>query len=140
MLLNMFIIASMIVAGTAASPTTTSMKPSAIFHRESNIFAAHNELLRRMVARNPLTQRRIQTEEASCPGTPFLWKIIEDSTGNHVGFGVGSMHLPGDVVSTEEAYYSIISAIGGVYINCVRTPEEFLYFVTGHSYSYNFFP
>jgi hypothetical protein len=119
MLLDMFSIASMIVAGTAASPTTTSMKPSAIFHRESNIFAAHNELLRRMVARNPLTQRRIQTEEASCPGTPFLWKIIEDATGNHVGFGVGSMHLPGDVVSTEEAYYSIISAIGGVYINCV---------------------
>ena len=103
--------------GTAAS--SSIMQPPAILHQTvipHDIFIAHNELLRRvLVAGNPLV-RRIQ-DESTCPGTPFLWKITEDATGNHVGFGVGTMHLPADIVTTDEAYDSIISAIGGDYFS-----------------------
>lgn len=57
-------------------------------------------------------RRHVQATD-ECPGTPFLWKIFEDSSGKHVGFGVGTMHLPRDVVATPEAYKSIEAAIGG---------------------------
>lgn len=78
---------------------------------------AHDELLRRvLLARKPLA-RRMQQDEANCPGTPFLWKIIDDATGNHVGFGLGTMHLPSDVVTTEDAFFSIVSAVNGASIN-----------------------
>ncbi len=82
--------------------------------QHNDIFVAHDELLRRalLADQNP-HPRRIQ-EEASCPGTPFLWKIIEDATGHHVGFGVGTMHLPADVITTDEAFGSIISAVTGL--------------------------
>ena len=48
-----------------------------------------------------------------CPGTPMLWKIVETSSGKHVGFGLGTMHLPVDVVTTDGAYASILAAIEG---------------------------
>jgi hypothetical protein len=70
-----------------------------------------------VVADGQLLRRRIQGEggavDDDCPGTPFLWKIVEDATGEHVGFGVGTMHLPYDVVLTEASYNSISSAIEG---------------------------
>mmetsp|Transcript_37403 Transcript_37403/g.79798 ORF Transcript_37403/g.79798 Transcript_37403/m.79798 type:complete len:154 (-) Transcript_37403:2245-2706(-) len=53
-----------------------------------------------------------------CPGTPFLWKISEDATGKHVGFGLGTMHLPVDVVTTDHAYSSIKAAIEGDHSYC----------------------
>ncbi|KAL9187382.1 hypothetical protein ACHAXT_001485 [Thalassiosira profunda] len=46
-----------------------------------------------------------------CPGTPLLWKIVENASGKHVGFGLGTMHLPVDVVTTDGAYASILAAI-----------------------------
>lgn len=51
----------------------------------------------------------VYTED--CPGAPFLWKIIEDATGSHVGFGLGTMHLPLDVVLTDRSYGSILAAV-----------------------------
>mmetsp|Transcript_18713 Transcript_18713/g.29375 ORF Transcript_18713/g.29375 Transcript_18713/m.29375 type:complete len:273 (-) Transcript_18713:1110-1928(-) len=51
------------------------------------------------------------TEDEDCPGTPFLWKITEDNTGKHVGFGLGTMHLPANLVTTPAAYASIKAAI-----------------------------
>ena len=48
-----------------------------------------------------------------CPGTPILWKIVQNATGEHVGFGVGTMHLPYDVVLTEASWNSTRSAIEG---------------------------
>jgi len=73
------------------------------------------------IATGQLLRRKIQGEEGGeegevnedCPGTPYLWKIVEDATGKHVGFGVGTMHLPHDVVLTEASYNSIRSAIEG---------------------------
>ena len=56
---------------------------------------------------------RFTETDVDCPGTPMLWKITEDSTGKHVGFGVGTMHMPADVVVTEGAYNSLLSAIAG---------------------------
>lgn len=56
-------------------------------------------------------QEGTQTEDDTCPGTPFLWKIIKDETGEHVGFGLGTLHLPVDLVLTDNAYASIINAV-----------------------------
>ena len=53
------------------------------------------------------------TAPDDCPGTPFLWKITEDATGKHVGFGLGTMHLPLDVVTTQAGYISIEAVITG---------------------------
>lgn len=80
-----------------------------------HIFAAHGQLLRRhlLEADRNKVARRIQDEEENCPGTPFLWKIIENDTGNHVGFGVGTMHFTADIITTEGALDSIKSAIAG---------------------------
>ena len=55
-------------------------------------------------------QEAAQTED-TCPGTPYLWKIIKDETGDHVGFGLGTLHLPADLVLTDNAYASIIHAV-----------------------------
>lgn len=103
-----------LVIGTTVPSSSSILQlqsPAIIVHKD--IFVAHDELLRRALRadQNPRA-RRIQ-DEATCPGTPFLWKIIENDTGNHVGFGVGTMHLPADIITTEEAYDSIISAILG---------------------------
>lgn len=48
---------------------------------------------------------------STCPGSPFLWKIVEDTTDKHVGFGVGTIHLPSDLVTTDGAFASILSAV-----------------------------
>ena len=61
----------------------------------------------------PTSPHRRKIEETDCPGTPFLWKIIEDKSGKHVGFGLGTMHLPAELILTEEAYASILSAVEG---------------------------
>ena len=62
-------------------------------------------------------RRHIQGGEGEvdddCPGTPILWKIVQNATGEHVGFGVGTMHLPYDVVLTEASWNSTRSAIEG---------------------------
>ena len=50
-------------------------------------------------------------QDASCPGTPYLWKIIENESGEHVGFGIGTMHLPAELVLTDDAYESILHAV-----------------------------
>ncbi|KAL7477618.1 hypothetical protein ACHAW6_003416 [Cyclotella cf. meneghiniana] len=55
--------------------------------------------------------RNVEQTETDCPGAPFLWKIVEIDSGEHVGFGLGTMHLPPDLVLTEEAYASIIHAV-----------------------------
>ena len=55
-------------------------------------------------------QEGAQTED-TCPGTPYLWKIIKDETGDHVGFGLGTLHQPVDLVLTDNAYASIIYAV-----------------------------
>ena len=52
----------------------------------------------------------------SCPGTAMLWKINNIETGKHVGFGVGTMHLPKDVVLTQGSYDSILAAIAGMFL------------------------
>jgi len=112
-----------IIALCTASPASTMQPPAISLHKLPghsenhihNMFAAHsNELLRRVVGAQDQLARRIQVqEEANCPGTPFLWKIIENDTGSHVGFAVGTAHLPADIVLTEEAFGSIISAVVG---------------------------
>jgi len=48
-----------------------------------------------------------------CAGEPFLWKITEDATGKHVGFGLGTMHLPVEVVTSVDGFNSILAAIEG---------------------------
>lgn len=53
------------------------------------------------------------SSEEDCPGAPFLWKIVEDATGKHVGFSLGTMHLPHDVVTTADSLASIHHAIAG---------------------------
>ena len=58
-------------------------------------------------------RRNVEQAETDCPGAPFLWKIVETDSGKHVGFGLGTMHLPPDLVLTEEAYASIINAVEG---------------------------
>ena len=62
-------------------------------------------------------RRRIQgvkkDVDDDCPGTPFLWKIVQNATGEHVGFGVGTMHMKKDVVLTEASWTSTLSAIEG---------------------------
>lgn len=55
--------------------------------------------------------RKLQNASSSCPGTPYLWKIIENESGEHVGFGIGTMHLPAELVLTDDAYGSIINAV-----------------------------
>ena len=55
-------------------------------------------------------QEAAQTE-GTCPGTPYLWKIIKDETGEHVGFGLGTLHRPIDLVLTDNSYASIKSAV-----------------------------
>jgi hypothetical protein len=102
-------------SGTAAS--SSIMQPPAMLQHKlirNDIFLVHDELLRRALLADQYPRARHIQEQASCPGTPFLWKIIEDATGNHVGFGVGTMHVPADIVTTEEAYGSIISAVSGL--------------------------
>ena len=54
--------------------------------------------------------------DESCPGTAMLWKINNIETGKHVGFGVGTMHLPKDVVLTQGSYDSILAAIAGMFL------------------------
>eukprot|EP00804_Cyclotella_cryptica_P008479 CCRYP_003973-RA/>CCRYP_003973-RA protein AED:0.10 eAED:0.10 QI:401/1/1/1/1/1/2/149/408 len=56
-------------------------------------------------------RRNVKQTATDCPGTPFLWKIVETDSGKHVGFGLGTMHLPPGLVLTEEAYISIINAV-----------------------------
>lgn len=80
------------------------------------------EILRRLApGQQKLPRRRAQVDEggsnsnsSSCPGTPFLWKIVEDATGDHVGFGIGTMHFPPDVATTDEAFNSLTSAVEGM--------------------------
>lgn len=50
-------------------------------------------------------------QEVDCPETPYLWKITENDSGKHVGFGLGTMHLPPELVLSDDAYASIFSAI-----------------------------
>ena len=102
------IVAFSVAIGTAAS---SSHPHSAILNHDIFRILSRPELLRQL-AGSQLT-RRIQNDDESCPGTPFLWKIIEDATGDHVGFGVGTMHLPPDLALTDEAWDSISSAIEG---------------------------
>ena len=39
---------------------------------------------------------------------------MDDATGKHVGFALGTMHLPVDLVTNPEAYESIKAAIEGM--------------------------
>ncbi|CAB9522325.1 Metalloprotease TIKI1 [Seminavis robusta] len=59
--------------------------------------------------------RQLQSSE-ECTQDPFLWSIYQTSNSNseeHVGFAVGTMHVPWDVVLTEEAWATIEAAIQG---------------------------
>ena len=112
------ILATLGFASGNAPASSSIMQPYAMLQHKllirNDISVAHDELLRRALLADQYPRARRIQEQASCPGTPFLWKIIEDATGNHVGFGVGTMHLPADIVTTEEAYGSIISAVSGL--------------------------
>ncbi len=101
-------VAFSIAIGAAASPS--SFHPFA--HYDTLSILSRPEVLRRLAPSQLL--RRTQNE-ASCPGTPFLWKIVEDATGNHVGFGIGTMHIPPDLAVTDEALVSIVNAVEGEY-------------------------
>lgn len=120
-------------AAAAAAAASYSQEPAILHH-------IHKDMVHRTLGINAATpnnvihqlpqpqrkrqqfERFTETDE-DCPGTPMLWKITEDSTGKHVGFGVGTMHMPADVVVTEGAYNSLLSAIEGklikLYILCV---------------------
>ena len=99
-------VAFSIAIGTAAS--SSSFHPLA--HYDTLSILSRPERLRRLAPSQ--LPRRTQDEE-SCPGTPFLWKIVEDATGNHVGFGIGTIHLPPDLAVTDEALISIVNAVEG---------------------------
>lgn len=49
--------------------------------------------------------------EDNCPGTPLLWKIVDNESGNHVGFGLGTIHLPTELVLKDSSKESIMNAI-----------------------------
>jgi len=107
-------IAFSVAIGTAAS--SSPFHPATL---NRNVAAQHDalsilsrpEILRRLAPGQ--LPRRTQVEDQSCPGTPFLWKIVENSTGNHVGFGIGTMHLPPDLATTNKTFDSLISAVEG---------------------------
>ncbi|KAL7426703.1 hypothetical protein ACHAXH_000427 [Discostella pseudostelligera] len=101
-----------VAIGTAASSSPfhpAILNRNVAAHHDALRILSRPEILRRL-ARGQLP-RRAQVEEESCPGTPFLWKIVENSTGNHVGFGIGTMHLPPDLVTTNKTFDSLISAV-----------------------------
>lgn len=49
--------------------------------------------------------------EGDCPGGAFLWKIVRDETSEHVGFGLGTIHVPTSEATSEEALASIMNAV-----------------------------
>ena len=117
-------LASIIVAGLGtgapAAVGYSHLHPPLIRH---DFFPFANGLTERSAhadGHHPL-RRHIQGGEGEvdddCPGTPILWKIVQNATGEHVGFGVGTMHLPYDVVLTEASWNSTRSAIEG---GCMR--------------------
>ena len=122
--------ASTAFSAAAAASASYSQEPAILHH-------IHKDMVHRTLGINAATPNNVQSQpqpqrqqlerftetDVDCPGTPMLWKITEDSTGKHVGFGVGTMHMPADVVVTEGAYNSLLSAIEGklikLYILCV---------------------
>jgi len=103
----------------AATATPSHFQSPAILHRLHH-HLVHQQLDDVIRPRQDEGHRRATDQQLhrdtqgttdECPGTPFLWKIIDDDTGKHVGFGLGTMHLPHDVVTTPEAFESIKSAI-----------------------------
>lgn len=121
-----FISTALISASTAfsaAAAASYSQEPAILHH-------IHKDMVHRTLGINAATPNNVQpqpqrqqferlTETDDCPGTPMLWKLTEDSTGKHVGFGVGTMHMPADVVVTEGAYNSLLSAIAGKLISYI---------------------
>ncbi|KAL3791538.1 hypothetical protein ACHAWO_009745 [Cyclotella atomus] len=76
----------------------------------------HRNLLRQMGGLNGLfntygSSHTRNAQEVDCPETPYLWKIIENDSGKHVGFGLGTMHVPSDLILSDGSYSSIFSAI-----------------------------
>ena len=49
--------------------------------------------------------------EGDCPGGAFLWKIVRDETSEHVGFGLGTIHVPTSEATSEESLASIMNAV-----------------------------
>ena len=112
------IVAAGLVTGTSLAVGYSHLHPSPLIRRD--FFPFVNALSKKSahVDGHHLLRRRIQggvvgEVDDDCPGTPFLWKIVENATGEHVGFGVGTMHMPFDVVLTEPSWNSIRSAIEG---------------------------
>ena len=58
-------------------------------------------------------QRRRQRQLGgdNCPGGAFLWKIVRDETNEHVGFGLGTMHVPTSEATSKETLASIMHAV-----------------------------
>ncbi|EJK70746.1 hypothetical protein THAOC_07868, partial [Thalassiosira oceanica] len=49
--------------------------------------------------------------EGDCPGGAFLWKIVHDETNEHVGFGLGTVHVPTSEATSEATLASIMNAV-----------------------------
>ena len=98
-----------------SSPVIQNHISQNIVHRTLNLHTtAHHQNNIDNIQQRQQYERFTATDE-SCPGTPWLWKINNIETGKHVGFGVGTMHLPKDVVLTQGSYDSILAAIAGMF-------------------------
>eukprot|EP00578_Thalassiosira_sp_NH16_P001750 CAMPEP_0181134872 /NCGR_PEP_ID=MMETSP1071-20121207/32320_1 /TAXON_ID=35127 /ORGANISM="Thalassiosira sp., Strain NH16" /LENGTH=495 /DNA_ID=CAMNT_0023221421 /DNA_START=42 /DNA_END=1529 /DNA_ORIENTATION=- len=100
----------------AAPPSVSSSvgASNAILHNRRPAVRRHNDNNsndQQQLTRVDEQRSLVEGEESSCPGTPFLWKITDDDNGKHVGFAVGTMNLPGDVVLTAESWKAIGHAI-----------------------------
>ena len=99
-----------------SSPVIQNYIHQNVVHRTLNLHTTthhHNNNQQQQQHYERFTQDTATDE--SCPGTPMLWKINNIETGKHVGFGVGTMHLPKDVVLTQGSYDSILAAIAGMF-------------------------
>ena len=83
-----------------------SFSPHEIQRHLSNRFGSINSVVPKLIS---TYERKILADD--CPETPFLWKIVENESGNHVGFGLGTMHLPAELVLSDDAYFTIFNAI-----------------------------
>lgn len=74
----------------------------------SNRFGRISSIVPKLISSR---DRKLLAETENCPETPYLWKIIENNSGSHVGFGLGTMHLPAELILSDDAYFTIFNAV-----------------------------
>lgn len=94
------------LGGGAEAEAMLKLSPDAIQRHLTNRFGGVNGVLPNLAVSH---NRKILEEE--CPETPLLWKIVDKESGNHVGFGLGTMHLPEEILLSDSAKDSIMNAI-----------------------------